>query len=93
MPEMSTTEVETESIPYGEERTSQNAFEQFLVWFVRFAAAGYLTVIVYGIWLDPEIRLYTLHSITRVLHNIARLIGSIAIASEKAYYSTAGEFQ
>lgn len=56
-----------------------------LKWFVRFATVSYLAILMYHLWDDDEVRLHVLHSIVRILHEIARVIGLWALHFEMEY--------
>jgi len=49
------------------------------------AACVYLIFLFYGLWQYDEVKLHTLHSITRMLQTSARVLGLWALEFENAY--------
>jgi hypothetical protein len=69
-----------------ENPTVKLAAESF-VWLIRLATIAYVAGYVSLLWQDEELRMYVLHWTYSTLQHVARLVGGLALASEKKYYS------
>jgi len=61
-------------------------FEELWTWYVRAVILGSMAVTLYRMMSDDDIRLHVLHGLSRLLGNVARTFGSLALKSEREYY-------
>jgi len=60
--------------------------EELWTWYIRAVILGSMVVTLYRMMNDDDIRLHVLHGLSRLLGNVARTFGSLALKSEKEYY-------
>lgn len=67
----------------------EELWETFWIWYVRSLVVGSMVLTLIRLLQNNEVRLQVLHRSTRLFGDIARVFGSWAIQSEKAYYDVA----
>lgn len=80
---------QNEPDPSGHANESEGFSGEVVTWLIRFWIAAWLLGVLVALWESEATRLQVLHATTRLLNNIAKAIGTMAIATEQAYYETA----